>query len=160
MGPVLASVVAVFGTLTGSALTFFFQRHAARRAERFARTQQLWQERTAAYSTFVAALTDFRRSQNDRWHLEHADPQSPEFIAARAESYELRANSTSVLCRVRLISGSNEIGQLAQNALDVATEVHLAQDEQDRSGRGEKARLAVDRFVLEASAQVLSDSTF
>lgn len=159
MDGLLTSLVAVFGTLAGSGLTFFFQRHTARRAERFARSQQLWHERMVSYSAFVAALTDFRRSQNDRWHLEEADPASPEFISARAESYTLRANATAALCRVRLVSDSSELGEMAQTALDTTTEIHLARDEPDRATRGEKARLAVDRFVLQASAQVQVDQS-
>jgi hypothetical protein len=154
MGTLIASVIAVLGTLAGSALTFWFQRHTTRRTERFTRSQQLWQEQVAAFSGFAASLTDFRRSQNDRWHLEQADARSSEFIAARATSYELRAAATSLLCRVRRVSGSTLLGELAQVALDAATEVHLARDEHDRAGRGEQARAAVDRFVEHASAHV------
>ncbi|MER6188082.1 hypothetical protein [Streptomyces sp. NPDC001652] len=154
MNAALTGLVAVFATLAGSTLTFFFQRHIARQAERFTRDQQLWHERVASYSAFAAAVTDFRRSQNDRWHLEQADPTSPQFITAREESYQRRADATTALCRVRLICGDSVLSQLAQEALDATTEIHVAQDEQDRARRGEKARLALDRFLSDASPRV------
>ncbi|OKI01921.1 hypothetical protein A6A06_12375 [Streptomyces sp. CB02923] len=154
MNAVLTSLVAVFATLAGSTLTFVFQRHITRQTERFARSQQLWHERVAAYSAFAAALTDLRRSQNDRWHVEQDAPDSPGFISAREESYQRRADATAALCRVRLICADPDLSRSAQDALDAATTVHLAQDEQDRARRGEKARLALDEFLSTASSHV------
>ncbi len=154
MNAALTSLIAVFATLAGSSLTFIFQRHIARQAERFTRNQQLWNERVATYSDFAATLTDFRRSQNDRWHLEQVDPRSPQFTSARAESYQRRADATAALCRVRLINSDACLDDAAQAALDAATEIQEAQDEQDRARRGEKARLALDRFLADASPQV------
>jgi len=154
MNAALTSLIAVFATLAGSTLTFVFQRHIARQTERFNRSQQLWSERVAAYSAFAATLTDFRRSQNDRWHLEQADPRSPQFVSAREASYQRRADATAALCRVHLISSDPRLDEVAQAALDAAAEIHVAQDEQDRERRGEKARLALDRFLYDASPQV------
>ncbi|MFD5412849.1 hypothetical protein [Streptomyces nojiriensis] len=151
MNAALTSLVAVFATLAGSTLTFLFQRHIARQAERFARDQQLWHERIGAYSAFAAALTDFRRSQNDRWHLEQADPGGPQFLSAREASYQRRADATAALCRVHLMCGESALLRLAQEALEATTGIHGAQDEQDRAGRGEAARLALERFLASAS---------
>jgi hypothetical protein len=156
MSNLTASLVAVFGTLAGSTLTFLFQRHSARQTEQFARNQQLWSERVAAHSAFAATLTDFRRSQNDRWHLEQADPSGTKFITAREESYKFRANTTAAMCRVRLICGSLTLSELAQRAVDAATEIHEAVDENDRASRSAKARRAVDQFLDEASLQIQS----
>jgi len=154
MNAVLTSLIAVFATLAGSSLTFIFQRHIARQAERFTQNQQLWKERVTAYSAFAATLTDFRRSQNDRWHLEQVDAGSPQFTSAREESYQRRADATAALCRVRLINSDARLDEVAQAALDAATEIHEAQDEQDRTRRGERARLALDAFLSDASPQV------
>ncbi|MFG2342199.1 hypothetical protein [Streptomyces yangpuensis] len=151
MDAALTSLVAVFAALAGSTLTFVFQRHIARQTERFTRDQQLRNERIGAYSAFAAALTDFRRSQNNRWHLERADPDGPQFVSARAESYQRRADSTAALCRVRLLCGDSVLAGLAQDALDATALIHGARDEQDRSARGEAARLALDRFVNSVS---------
>ncbi|MBZ4020129.1 hypothetical protein [Streptomyces purpurogeneiscleroticus] len=155
MNPVFTSLVAVVGTLAGSTLTFLFQRHIARQGELFARSQQLWHEKTAAYSALAATLTDFRRSQNDRWHSRQEDPASADFARAREESYQRRADATASLCRVRLVCGDSTLSQLAQDALDAATDVHLAASEQDRAERGQAARLALDRFLAQAASQIL-----
>lgn len=155
MDSVLTSLVVIFGTLAGSTLTFVFQRRIARQSERFSQSRQLWNERTAAYSELAASLTEFRRSQNDRWHLEQEDPTSSEFIKAREESYQRRAEATAALCRVRLLCGSSELRELAQEALDTATEVHLARDEHDRAERGRAARLALDTFLARGANQLL-----
>ncbi|MFJ3812164.1 hypothetical protein ACIPWE_38110 [Streptomyces sp. NPDC090073] len=154
MNTALTSLVAVFATLAGSTLTFIFQRHLARHADQFTRNQQLWHERVAAYSAFAASLTDFRRSQNDRWHLEQDDPNGPQFISACEESYQRRADATAALCRVRLICGDPALGQRAQEALDATTQIPAAQDEEERTRRGEKARLALDQFLSDASPHV------
>lgn len=142
----------MFAALAGSALTFVFQTQAARQAEQFARERHLWSERIAAYSAFAAALTDFRRVQNDRWHLEQEDAAGSQFVTARDESYRLRAAATAALCRVRLLSGNVELNAQAQGALEATTEVHLAHDEQDRLDRGDRARLALEESLALAEA--------
>lgn len=53
MQGLLASVIAVVGTLLGSTVTYVFQRVNAGRVERFARDERLRQERIAAYSGFA-----------------------------------------------------------------------------------------------------------
>ncbi|MFJ2769446.1 hypothetical protein [Streptomyces sp. NPDC087300] len=155
MNPVFTSLVAVVGTLAGATLTFLFQRHLVRQSERFARGQQLWQEKAAAYTMLIASLTDFRRSQNDRWHLEQDDPDGVDVVRAREESYQRRADATAAVCRVRLVCGDAALGQVAQDALDAATDVHLAMSEQDRAERGRAARLALEGFLAMAASQIL-----
>lgn len=49
------AVVAVLGTLLGSALTFVFQRISGDRAERLARSRQLRADQMSAYSNFGCA---------------------------------------------------------------------------------------------------------
>jgi hypothetical protein len=53
MQGLLASVIAVVGTLLGFTVTYVFQRVNADRVERFARDERLRQERIAAYSGFA-----------------------------------------------------------------------------------------------------------
>jgi hypothetical protein len=151
---IIASLAAIIGVVLGSVLTYLFQARNARQAQEFARDQQFWRERLAAYSEFAGIVTDFRRSENDRWHSEQEDPQGTPFISARDESYQLRAKATAAMCRVQLISGDNTISQLAERALNATTEVHMATDEDDRASRGEKARLALHDFLLAATGHV------
>jgi hypothetical protein len=151
---IVASLAAIIGVALGSVLTYLFQARTTRQAQEFARDQQLWQERAAAYSEFAGIVTDFRRSQNDRWHREQEDPRGAPFISARDDSYQLRAKASAAMCRVQLIGGDNTLSQLAERALDATTEVHMATDEDDRASRGEKARLALHDFLLAATGHV------
>ena len=80
MNSIIASLAAILGVVLGSVLTYLFQARNARQAQESARDQRLWQERLTAYSEFAGVVTDFRRSENDRWHREQEDPQGAPFF--------------------------------------------------------------------------------
>jgi hypothetical protein len=151
---IIASSAAITGVALGSVLTYLFQVRNTRQIQLFARDQGVRQERLAAYSDFAGIITEFRRSENDRWHREREDPQGELFVTARDESYQLRAKATAAMCRVQLVGGDTTLNQLAERALNATTEIHQATDEEDRAGRGNKARLAVQDFLLAASSHV------
>lgn len=69
MQGLLASVIAVVGTLLGSAVTYVFQRVNAGRVETFARDERLRQERIAAYSGFAEAITELRQGVISLWFV-------------------------------------------------------------------------------------------
>jgi hypothetical protein len=154
MESAIASLVAIVGTLLGAAATYLFQMRTAKQTQQAVREERLWQEQLAAFSAFAAAITDFRKSQNDRWHRERDNPASAEFILARDESYRLRANATAALFRIRLVSEEGTLHDLAQQALSATENIHEAADEQGRAALGQAARLALHNFVVAASAQV------
>lgn len=154
MGSAITSIIAVVGTLLGATATYVFQARAARQARQAAREERLWQERLSAYSAFASALTDFRKSQNDRWHREQEDPKSEAFITARDESYLKRSEATAALFRLRLVAAEGALDELASAALKLTEEVHLAADEPDRRDRGRKARRALLDFTQAAATQV------
>jgi hypothetical protein len=151
---VLLGLIAVAGTLLGSVTTYLFQQRAQRRQDDGARRERLRQEQMAVFSAFAGLLTDFRRSQNDRWHRERDDPDGPLFREARDESYRLRAQVTSTIHRVELMSDDCELVALARAALEPATTIPEAADEEERGQRSDQARAAVDAFVRAASAHV------
>jgi hypothetical protein len=151
---IIASLAAIIGVVLGAVLTYFFQVRNARQAQEFTRDQQFRQERLAAYSEFAGIVTDLRRSENDRWHREQEDPQGAPFISARDESYQLRARATAAMCRVQLAGADATLSQLAERALNATTEVHTANDEDDRARRGEKARVALQDFLAAAASHV------
>ncbi len=154
MNSIIASLAAITGVVLGSVLTYLFQARNTRQVQQFAQDQQFRQERLAACSEFAGIVTDFRRSQNDRWHREQEDPQGELFISARDESYQLRSKATAAMCRVQLVCGDTILSQLAERALNDTTEIHKAADEEDRARKGDKARLAAQDFLLTASSHV------
>jgi hypothetical protein len=58
------------------------------------------------------------------------------------------------MCRVQLVGGSTTLGPLAEKPLNATTDVHLAADEDHRARRGEKARLALQDFLVTAIGHV------
>ena len=146
MDSIIASLAATIGVVLGSVLTYLFQARNARQAQELARDQQFWQERLAAYSEFAGIVTDFRRGENDRWHREQEDPQGAPFISGRDDSYQLRAKATAAMCRVQFIGGDTALSQLAERALNATIEIHMATDGNDRTRRGEKARLGLQKL--------------
>src|SRR5262249_13733152 len=61
-------------------------------------------------------------------------------------------NPKAAMCRVQLVGGHAQLGELAERALNATTEIHYAADEEDRMARGQKARLAAQDFLIAASA--------
>ncbi|MFI6900571.1 hypothetical protein ACIBKY_04885 [Nonomuraea sp. NPDC050394] len=155
MESAVVALIAVAGTLLGAAVTHISQARKAAQDRQAARSERLWQERLAAYSAFAEALTDFRKVQNDRWHLEQEDPSSEKFSQIRDGSYKERARVTAALFRLRLLSPDGHLNDLAAGALAAAEDIPAAADEADRSLRGQAARRLLYEFVEAASEQVV-----
>ncbi|MFI6299337.1 hypothetical protein ACIBEJ_47635 [Nonomuraea sp. NPDC050790] len=155
MESTVAALIAVVGTLLGAAVTHMFQARKSAQDRQAARGERLWQERLAAYSSFAEALTDFRRVQNDRWHLEQEDSTSEAFIRMRDESYKDRAKVTAAMFRLRLLSSDERLNDLAARALTEAEDIPNAINEADRAARGQAARNLLREFVETASQQIV-----
>jgi len=151
---VLSAVVAVAGTLLGSIATYVFQRSFAERQERASRAERYRAERLAVYTEFAAAATDLRRAAYDRWHRYQEQPESDAFTAARDEYYRVYAEARNAQLKLRLLTGDQELVQLAHDAVERATEIKDAGTEPERAERGVRAKDALDAFVATASAQL------
>ncbi|MDH2387443.1 hypothetical protein QCN29_01300 [Streptomyces sp. HNM0663] len=154
MDGALSALIAVFGTVLGSTVAYLFQRKTAARNEGFAHRQQLRAERMAVYSDFAGAVTEYRRSQYDRWHRTDEDPQGPAAAEARRESYRLKGAAQHAMFRVRLIAGSTAVAEAACAALDAASGMHEASGRTRVRDSGDEAREAVEHFISVASHDV------
>lgn len=102
---VLASVVAVIGTLIGSWSTYAFQRRAAARTRAEAREEHLRQERLSAHSAYAGAVTELKRAQITLWFRHRAAPRDEETVsAAQLESDRLGAAAETAAFRLRLVA--------------------------------------------------------
>jgi len=111
---VLASVIAVAGTLLGSTITYLFPRSSTERAERFARGERLRQERLATYTAFVGAMTELRHGAISLRFTRHRDdPDGPDVTAAFTESNRLGAVANHACFRVQLIAEDPDLVALA-----------------------------------------------
>ena len=92
MDAVVASLVAVGGTLAGATLTFAFSLVMARRSQSIARAERLHQELQAACAAFAAAANQMRRSANDRWYRQHEGADRDVQLAAGDAFYSARTS--------------------------------------------------------------------
>jgi hypothetical protein len=152
----ISAIIAVAGTLLGSALTFLFQSRASERAEASTLQRELRTERMRAYSSYSAALTEFRRGQLDWYNRREENPNSEATLAARVESYRLRGVAQTALSQVQLVASDPALVAAADEAYELARPVHRTQDSANLDSRSESAKKAVDRFVALAAAELQS----
>lgn len=72
----ISAIIALAGTILGAALAYLFQNRASERAEASALQRELRAERMTVYSSYVTALTEFRRGQTDWYNRRAEDPGS------------------------------------------------------------------------------------
>lgn len=154
MDGAVSALIAVLGTLLGSTVAYLFQRKSAERTESFTHRQQLRAERMAVYSDFARAVTEYRRSQYDRWHRKNEDPDSTAASEARLESYRLKGVAQHELFRVRLIASSTTVVEAARNAFEAASRLHNASNKTELRGNGNEAKEILERFISLASNDV------
>ena len=152
----VASLIAVVGTLLGSATTYLFQRQTIERAERFARQERLRQERMAVYGAFAGAVTDHRRAVVNLWFRRGAGPDDPGYRAAREECDRLGAALDHARFQVQLIADDTELLALAAGAHHRTSAISEAVDLDELKSHENRSRDAVGSFVTAASAQILS----
>jgi hypothetical protein len=151
----VASLIAVAGTLLGSVTTYFFQRQTVERAERFARQERLRQERMAVYGAFAGAVTDHRRAVANLWFRRGAGPDDPAYRAAREECDRLGAALDHARFQVQLIADDAELVALAARAHIPTNAISTAADHDELKTYENQSRDAVGSFVTAASAQIL-----
>jgi hypothetical protein len=115
MEATLTSVIAVAGTLLGSAITYLFQRLGAGRVGE----ERLRQERLASYSALVGAMTELRQGVITLWFVRRRDvPRRSDLNAAFIESDRLGAAADHARLRVQLITEDEDIATLADVAFE------------------------------------------
>ncbi|MFB7288879.1 hypothetical protein [Actinacidiphila glaucinigra] len=154
MDQALSAAIAVGGTLLGVALTYWFQRQSARHAEECARQHYLRAERASAYSAFAAAVTQLSRAQLDRWHRPREAPADPDNSKVRLAAFDQRSHARQAFFRVQLLAGSEELIELARNAMDSTRPLAHATDEAESERLTLECRAAVERFIQHAAREV------
>ncbi|GGU97003.1 hypothetical protein GCM10010211_75460 [Streptomyces albospinus] len=148
MEAVITSVVAVLGTLLGSAVTHVFQSRTADRRERFTRAERLRQERIDAYCAYAGALLDYRRVLVHRWFVVHeedrCDEDSPEL---REEVYKTRYAAQEAMFRAQMVTDDPEILDRTEQIMADVTEIHWAEDRDTLTELRATTRRGIRDFV-------------
>lgn len=155
-----ASMVAVAGTLLGSAITYLFQVRQSRRIETRELLQRLRQERLSAYTEFIAAATDYRRAAQTHWYRKQEDQEGHEFLAARTEADRLQAAIDRTIAQIRLLSKDAPLIAVAQQVRDSAEEIRKARSREEWETQGDRCQAALDQFVSLASEELVPRPVF
>ncbi len=157
MAAAVAAIIAVAGTLLGSALTYIFQLRASQQAEASAFQRELRAERTSAYSAFLAAVTEWKNAQID-WYSHRNDSGGDIRQAARIESYRLKGVAQAALSRVQLVAGDRALVIAADQAFELTRPIHDAQNGDELQEKAGRAEQAVNSFIALAAADAQSVS--
>ncbi|MFC9122729.1 hypothetical protein ACFTXO_23485 [Streptomyces sp. NPDC057067] len=149
----IATVLAVVGTLLGSIVTGTFQHLAAGRAERAAAAEQLRRDRLDAVTTLASAGSDHRRTLWMRGEARLRGASDAELEELRAKSHITRSAITRPLVALRLLVPDPAVHTTAQ-AMVVATYdmVDAATSIEELTAAQDTARAAHDRFIDAAAA--------
>ncbi|AZS73645.1 hypothetical protein DDE74_24235 [Streptomyces lydicus] len=155
MEAVVASVVAVLGTLLGSGITHVFQSRSADRSERFARAERLRQERIDAYCAYAGALLEYRRVLVHRWFVLHEDDRCGEDTPElREEVYKTRYSAQEAMFRAQMVSDDPEILDRSEQVMAATTELHWARDREALTELRATTRQGIRDFIGATSRHV------
>ncbi|MEU5424239.1 hypothetical protein AB0H73_01330 [Streptomyces olivoreticuli] len=154
MEAVLASLIAVAGTLVGSIITFTFQRRSGAQAEVFARSLQLRQERLATYSAYAGAVTALKQGTVALWFRLQGDTESPETRHAFTECDRLGAAAENAQFRVQLLAEDAVLTALATAAFDAIGPIRSASTRTELAEREQELQDALNAFIAAAAAQI------
>lgn len=154
MEAVLTSLIAVSGTLLGSVLTFAVQRRTSARAEVFARSQQLRQDRLTTYSAYAGAVTALKQATVTLWFRLQEAPDGPETRHAFAECDRLGAAAENAQFQVRLLAGDSALVALAAQAFDTLGPLRAASTRADLARREQDLEGALNAFIAAATTQI------
>ena len=157
MEAIWTAVIAVAGTLLGSAVTYLFQRRASERSEAFSFQQQLRAERMIAYSDFAGTIAEFSRSQDHRWFRVRDDPNNLAAFDSRIERDQFGSKAYHALARVQLVSRDIRLIDAARNAYDLTWDLHRASTKEDLDARARRTNDALEEFIKIASLDVQQD---
>ncbi|MFD3733130.1 hypothetical protein [Streptomyces sp. NPDC058632] len=150
METIIASAIAVLGTLLGSGITLAFQHRTTDRSHQFTRREKLRQERLDAYSTYAGTLINYRRCLVHLWFCEHEQPPPEDPDAARIRAYDLRSSAQEALFRVQMLTDDETLGQAAEAVLADVTALAKTETRSQLDQRRAQTRDDISRIVRAA----------
>ena len=165
MSAVVASQIAVAGTLLGSFSTYLFQQQVAQRVEVTARRERLREDRLVACSEFAAAVTDlrrgeiavwFRRGRKDRVAADK-DRAVVDYYAAQAEADRLGAVALGAKFRLLLLLDDRGLHELADDAFRQIGLLHSAGDKAELETLDARFEAHMATFVTTAASLLTID---
>ncbi|MEU6603142.1 hypothetical protein [Streptomyces flaveolus] len=147
MESIIASAIAVLGTLLGSGITLAFQQRTTDRSHQFTRREKLRQERLDAYSAYAGALVNYRRCLVHLWFCEHEQPPPEDPDAVRIRAYDLRSSAQEALFRVQMLTDDDRLSRNAEDVLADITELPKADARTELDELRARTRDNISRLV-------------
>ncbi|WP_438302360.1 hypothetical protein ACSHXN_00400 [Streptomyces sp. HUAS TT11] len=147
MESIIASAIAVLGTLLGSGITLAFQQRTSDRSHQFTRREKLRQERLDAYSAYAGALVNYRRCLVHLWFCEHEQPPPEDPDAVRIRAYDLRSNAQEALFRVQMLTDDGKLSRTAEDVLTDITQLPKADSRAELDELRARTRDSISRLV-------------
>ncbi|WP_411113375.1 protein kilB [Streptomyces sp. 029-5] len=145
----IASLIAVLGTLLGSTTAYLLQQRAARAERAEVRDDTVRRDRIAALTTVVSALADHRRAMWVREDLRLSGADETAYQAARAESHTTRSALTAPLTTIALLAP--DLAESANEAACAAYALRDAADTETLTALRTEAIAAADRLIRQAA---------
>lgn len=150
METIIASGIAVLGTLLGSGITLAFQQRTTDRSHQFTRREKLRQERLDAYSAYAGALVNYRRCLVHLWFCEHEQPPPEDPDTVRIRAYDLRSNAQEALFRVQMLTDDEALSRVAENVLADITTLSKTESRTELDDARVRTRDDISRLVRAA----------
>lgn len=147
MESIIASAIAVLGTLLGSGLTLAFQQRTTDRSHQFTRREKLRQERLDAYSAYAGALVNYRRCLVHLWFCEHEQPPPEDPDAVRIRAYDLRSSAQEALFRVQMLTDDDWLSRAAEDVLADVTALSKVEARAELDELRARTRDGISRLV-------------
>ncbi len=147
METIIASAIAVLGTLLGSGLTLAFQQRTTDKGHQFTRHERLRQERLDAYSAYAGALINYRRCLVHLWFCEHEQVPHEDPGVVRVRAYDLRSSAQEALFRVQMLTDDEVLSEAAEAALADVTALPKTDSRTELDQRRVKTRDDISRLV-------------
>ncbi|MFJ3944443.1 hypothetical protein [Streptomyces griseoaurantiacus] len=147
METIIASAIAVLGTLLGSGLTLAFQQRTTDKGHQFTRHERLRQERLDAYSAYAGALINYRRCLVHLWFCEREQPPHEDPGVVRVRAYDLRSNAQEALFRVQMLTDDEALSEAAEAVLADVTALPKTDSRTELDQRRVQTRDDISRLV-------------
>lgn len=147
---IIASAIAVLGTLLGSGITLAVQQRTTDRSHEFTRREKLRQERLDAYSSYAGALLNYRRCLVHLWFCENEEPPPEDPDAVRIRAYDLRSGAQEALFRVQMLTDDETLSQTAETVLADVTALAKTETRTELDQRRVRTRDDINRLVRAA----------
>ncbi|MFD7206280.1 hypothetical protein [Streptomyces sp. NPDC059893] len=150
MEAIIASAVAVLGTLLGSGITLIVQQRTTERGHRFTRDERLRQERLDAYSAYAGALVNYRRCLVHLWFCLHEQPPPEDAEEVRIRGYDLRSSAQEALFRAQMLTDDATLSHAAAEVLARVTVLYKTDTRAELDARRTDTRDAIQQLVMTA----------